>query len=201
MSFIMRFILVLLIVVTSVYSSFGQNRMDQTVAALEDTTASAVPMMVDSIVELKPLFMTPKKTGLFSAIIPGLGQYHNKQYWKIPIIYVGIGAAAYIISDNLKNYNAFRKEYAGRLSQDPNFVSKFPEYRDEITIKSAQDFYRRNLDLSVLITGLGYTLQVIDAVVFAHLKGFDISEDISLNYKPVMTPQGGLGFGLVMNFK
>lgn len=198
----MRSVLLFIFFIALCKTSFGQTRMDKTVAALEDTTTTKrVEVAVDSVVELKPLFMTPKKTGLFSAIVPGLGQYHNKQYWKIPVIYVGVGVAAYFIADNLKNYNAFRKEYAGRLSNDPSFVSKFPEYRDDNTIKSAQDFYRQNLDLTVLITGLGYTLQVIDAVVFAHLKGFDISEDISLNYKPVMTPQGGIGFGLVMNFK
>jgi hypothetical protein len=145
-------------------------------------------------------FITPKKTALFSAIVPGLGQYYNKQYWKIPVIYALVGAAVYFVNDNLKNYNAFRKEYAGRINNDPDFVSQFPQYQDIGTIQSAQDYYRRNLDLTVLLTGVGYTLQVIDAVVFAHLKGFDISEDISLNARPVLMPNGGVGFGLVMKF-
>ncbi|MBS1688467.1 MAG: hypothetical protein JSS96_07065, partial [Bacteroidetes bacterium] len=43
----------------------------------------------------------PKKAGLYSAIVPGLGQLYNRQYWKIPVIYVGIGVAAYFIQDNL----------------------------------------------------------------------------------------------------
>lgn len=145
-------------------------------------------------------FLTPKKIGLFSAIVPGMGQLYNKQYWKAGVVYVGVGAAVYFMVDNMKNYNALRKEYAGRSSNDPNYKIQFPEYSDIGTIKLARDYYRRNLDLTVLLTGLGYTLQILEAVVSAHLKGFDISEDISLNARPVLTPQGGLGFGLVMKF-
>ncbi len=161
--------------------------------------ASLPPVGITDAADTTP-FVTPKKTALFSAIVPGLGQFYNKQYWKIPVIYALVGAAVYFLNDNSKNYNAFRREYAGRQSKDPNFVSQFPQYQDIATIAAAQDYYRRNLDLSILLTGVGYTLQVIDAVVFAHLKGFDISEDISLNARPVITPQGGLGFGLVMKF-
>lgn len=167
----------------------------------QDTTfvPAALPPVSVAAADTTP-FVTPKKTALFSAVIPGLGQFHNKHYWKIPVIYVLIGAAVYFVHDNSKNYNAFRQEYAGRLSNDPNYVWQFPQYENLSTIQSAKDYYRRNLDLTFLLTGVGYTLQVIDAVVFAHLKGFDISEDISLNARPVLMPQGGLGIGLVMKF-
>ncbi|WP_118976163.1 DUF5683 domain-containing protein [Taibaiella koreensis] len=161
-------------------------------------TPAQLPPVPVAVADTMP-FVTPKKIALFSAIVPGLGQYYNKQYWKIPVIYALVGTAIYFVNDNLKNYNAFRRELAGRRS-NPNFVRQFPQYTDEGTLQSAQDYYRRNLDLTVLLTGVGYTLQVIDAVVFAHLKGFDISEDISIRYRPVVMPSGALGFGLVMNF-
>lgn len=179
----------------------GAQQLADSAAKHRDTTfvPAALPAVSINAVDTAP-FVTPKKTALFSAIVPGLGQYYNKQYWKIPVIYALVGAAVYFVSDNLKNYNAFRKEYAGRINNDPDFVSQFPQYQDIGTIQSAQDYYRRNLDLTVLLTGVGYTLQVIDAVVFAHLKGFDISDDISLNARPVLMPNGGVGFGLVMKF-
>lgn len=159
---------------------------------------AALPAVSPAIVAADTLpFVTPKKTALFSAIVPGLGQYYNKQYWKIPVIYALVGTAIYFVNDNLKSYNAYRKEAAGR--QDPNYQQQYPQL-NEATLKSAQDYYRRNLDLTVLLMGVGYTLQVIDAVVFAHLKGFDISEDISIRYRPVLMPNGGLGMGLVLNF-
>lgn len=144
-------------------------------------------------------FVTPKKAGLFSAILPGLGQMYNRQYWKVPIIYAGVGVAAYFINDNLKNYNEFRSIYIGRTNNDPDAFLKYPEYSYE-TVKGAMDYYRRYLDLSVLFTALGYTLQIMDAIVFAHLKNFDISPDISLHFRPVSMPGHGLGMGLVMNF-
>jgi len=197
-----RIIFFFFLLIHSTGSLWAQQPAD-TVSRQGDTMlvpSALPPMQVEAInpaTDTTP-FITPKKTALFSAIVPGLGQYYNKQYWKIPVIYVLVGAAIYFVQDNLKNYNAFRKEYIGR--QNPNYVQQFPQYTDRSTIKSAQDYYRRNLDLTVLLTGLGYTLQVLDAVVFAHLKGFDISEDISLNARPVLTPQGGVGFGLVMKF-
>jgi hypothetical protein len=159
---------------------------------------TTVPVNLDSLV--KTPFVTPKKAALFSAILPGLGQYYNKQYWKIGVIYAGVGTAAYFVNDNLKNYNKFRRWYAGYLNNDAKIIAEAGPY-SQTNAKDAMDYYRRNLDLTVLFTALGYTLQVMDAVVFAHLKNFDISEDITLRARPVLMPQGGIGFGLVMNFK
>lgn len=184
--------------------AIAQQGGDSVTTTVRDTVITpadipAVQTMAGIKADTTP-FITPKKTALFSAIVPGLGQIYNKQYWKTGLIYVGVGAAVYFLADNMKNYNAFRKEYAGRSSNDPNYKIQFPEYKDINTIMLARDYYRRNLDLTVLLTGVGYVLQVVDAVVFAHLKGFDISEDISLNARPVLTPQGGVGFGLIMQF-
>jgi hypothetical protein len=200
-----KIILFLSIIIFWAGRSAAQQKPDP-VAVAKDTVldVSKIPPVsmakANAVADTTP-FVTPKKTGLFSAIVPGLGQYHNKQYWKIPVIYALVGASVYFLQDNIKNYNDFRIEYAGRLSPSPGFVSKFPQFDNNGQVKDAMDYYRKNLDLTVLFTALGYTLQIIDAVVFAHLKGFDMSEDISLNMRPVMTPQGGLGFGLVMNFK
>lgn len=199
-----RIIILFLLFTTLYHHSFGQRPTGDGIAVNKDSLAGKGRVkgeeMMDSMVITKPAFVTPKKAALFSAIVPGLGQLHNKHYWKIPVIYVGVGVAVYFVQDNLKNYNAYRKEYAGRLSQSPTFVNKFPEYGKITDIKALQDYYRRNLDLTVLLTAAGYMLQVMDAVVFAHLRGFDISEDISLNARPVLMPQGGMGVGLVMKF-
>jgi hypothetical protein len=198
-----RVLTIFILVIISANSSFAQQKMDS-LSRKRDTTL--VPASLPAVSEAKANivadttpFVTPKKTALFSAVVPGLGQFHNKQYWKIPVIYGLIGVSVYFLNDNIKNYNAFRREAAGRASLDPDFESKFPQYNDG-AVKDAQDYYRRNLDLTALLTAVGYTLQVIDAVVFAHLKGFDISDDISLNLRPVLMPQGGAGFGLVMKF-
>lgn len=145
--------------------------------------------------------ISPKRTGLYSAILPGLGQAFNHQYWKIPIIYAGAAVAAYYIYDNRKNYNDFRSVYIGRISNDPDAFRQHPELTSISQVEDAMNYYRHYLDLSVVFSVAGYALQIMDAVVFANLKGFDISPDISLRVRPVIYNTGGAGLGLVMNFK
>ncbi len=89
--------------------------------------------------------------------------------------------------------------YAGRLSNDPTALATKPDMPIE-NVKILMDSYRQDLDLTVLLSAVGYGLQVMDALVFAHLKNFDISDDISLRFKPLALPYNTVGFGLVMNF-
>lgn len=144
----------------------------------------------------------PKKAGMYSAILPGSGQFYNRQYWKVPAIYVGAAAAGYFINFNLTNYQKYRKAYYTRIDNDPTTVDTDIETKKYTTenLKQLQDQYRKWLDMTVLLTALGYTVQVIDAIASAHLKNFDISRDISLRIQPVAQPNY-IGMGLAVNFK
>mgnify|MGYP000960058521 CR=1 FL=1 len=144
----------------------------------------------------------PKKAGMYSAILPGSGQFYNRQYWKVPAIYVGVAAAGYFINFNLTNYQKYRKAYYTRIDNDPTTVDTDIETKKYTTenLKQLQDQYRKWLDMTVLFTALGYTVQVIDAIASAHLKNFDISRDISLRIQPVAQPNY-IGMGLAVNFK
>ncbi|GEM_PF-2378204 len=159
-----------------------------------------VNLLQDSVDVKRERILIPKKAGLYSALIPGLGQIYNKQYFRAAAVYVAAGAAVYFFVDNTKNYRAYRKEFAGMSGSNPNFVRQFPQY-NETQIAGQRDYYKRYLDLTGLLTGVGYALQVMEALSSAHLKGFDISNDISMRIRPVVVPQGGIGVGLVMNFK
>ena len=167
-----------------------------------DTEIKQVQRNEDTLKVIPKIWMTPKKVALFSGILPGLGQAYNGQYWKIPIIYAGFGVAGYFIADNLKDYNAFRQIYAGRVSGDYSVDLKYPRYADYSmdVIKNARDYSRKNLDITVLVTALVYGLQIVDALVYAQLKNFDMSPDISFRTKAVTYPTGGVGIGIVMNF-
>lgn len=146
----------------------------------------------------QPFQPNPKKAGLYSAILPGAGQLYNKQYWKIPLIYAGVGAAVYFIQFNTEKYQTYRKAYIASLEgREHEFTGKY----DQSALKQLQDGYKRYLDMTLLLTAVGYTLQVIDAVVFAHLKNFDVSPDISMRMAPVSYPNGGAGLGLVFSLK
>ncbi|RYZ49327.1 MAG: hypothetical protein EOP49_16520, partial [Sphingobacteriales bacterium] len=124
----------------------------------------------------QPGYPNPKKAGLYSAILPGSGQLYNKQYWKIPLIYAGAATAVYFIKFNTEQYQKYRSAYIASLE---GRTHEFTNIYDAAALKQLQDGYKRYLDMTVLFTALGYTLQVIDAIVFAHLKNFDVSRDIS----------------------
>jgi hypothetical protein len=165
-----------------------------------DTTSVAV---VDTVTEIKsdtvkegPFQPNPKRAGLYSALLPGLGQIYNRQYWKLPIVYAGLGVATYFFIDNLNTYQIYRKAYIGRINN--NFpTDEFVDIYSQPQLKQLQEDYNGYMNMTVLYTSLGFVLQIIDAITSAHLKNFDISRDISL--RPMVTPKG-MGMGLVVNF-
>ncbi len=145
-----------------------------------------------------PFQPNAKRAGLYSAILPGLGQFYNRQYWKVPVIYAGLAVAGYFINDNLTNYRAYRKAYIGRIN-NPYPTDKYVRVYTVDQLQQLQDQYSKFLNMSVLFTGIGYTLQIVEAMTGAHLKNFDISRDISLHMQPVIYPNA-VGMGLVVNF-
>jgi hypothetical protein len=152
-------------------------------------------------VVLKPRFEPDaKKAGLYSALIPGMGQIYNRQYWKASIIYVGLGVATYFIIKNNNDYNRYRKAYVSRLSNNPNSTDEFKGILSTEAIKQYQDDSKKYLDMTVLFTVIGYAGQVMEAIAAAHLHNFDVSKDVSLHISPIVTPNQTIGMSLVMNF-
>ncbi|HNQ61224.1 MAG TPA: DUF5683 domain-containing protein [Bacteroidia bacterium] len=139
------------------------------------------------------------KIALQSAILPGLGQASNHKYWKIPIIYAGFGALVYFIDSNDKNYKLYKTAFLYRNDNDSLTIDQFPNFTTD-DIKVRKDYYRRNRDLSYILTAVLYSLNIIDAYVDAQLRNFDISEDLSLRTDPFMgtlqhgEPVAGLRF-------
>jgi len=125
-----------------------------------------------------------KKASLYSAIIPGAGQIYTEKYWKIPIIYSGLIASAYYIKQNNDQYKLYRSTYLNRINNDNNTDQFQGEYSNQDLV-ILTDFYRRNREVSTLLFTLTYLLNIIDASVSAHLFSFDVSEDLSMNIKPI----------------
>ena len=134
----------------------------------------------------------PKVAARRSALIPGWGQAYNKKYWKIPIVYGGLGVTGYIFVNNIKIYKEYKFAYSARVkAQPPTLDSTDYNQLDNIykvlspnSIRSARDEFRRYVDYSALIFILLWGLNVVDAAVDAHLKNFDISPDLSLQLRP-----------------
>lgn len=165
--------------------------------------ADAAPVEQDvadtSMVKLKKVFVpNPKKAGMYASILPGSGQFYNRQYWKLPLVYAILGTAGYFIKYNYDKYTLYKKAYISRLDATTE-NDQFPLYT-VADIKRLQDSYRKDLDVIVLLTAVGYAAQILDAVASAHLKNFDISPDISMRMQPVLQDNYA-GVGLVFNFK
>jgi hypothetical protein len=125
------------------------------------------------------------KAAVFSAVLPGLGQAYNKKYWKIPIIYAGFAVFGYFVASNNKEFQKYKEAYIytanGDTSYNPNpYIGKY----NQTQLKEGMDFYERNRDLSIILTGLWYTLNILEAYVDAHFFNYDISDDISMHVGP-----------------
>lgn len=154
------------------YAAFAQISDDLKV---KDERAIVVQDSILAQNEYDPL--APSKAAFYSAVVPGLGQAYNKKYWKIPIIYAGIGTGIYFYNQNTKDYNRFRDAYKRRLAgfQDDEFQG----ISDDRLI-DAQRTASRNRDVSIIVSIAFYLLNIIDANVDAHLRQYNISDDLSL---------------------
>jgi len=143
--------------------------------------------------QLNPL--SPAKAAFYSAVLPGLGQVYNKQYWKIPLVYGSIGAGVYFYLQNSKEYERYRSAYFNRKNGLPD---EFPEYNENVLI-DAQKYYRRQRDTSMMLTILAYFLNVIDANVSAHLKQWNVNDHLSFKMNQ-FRHNHRLAIGLALNF-
>lgn len=166
-----------------------------------------------------------KKATTLACICPGAGQIYNRSYWKVPFVVGGFAAMVYCIDWNNRGYQRFKKAYSLRAAYDeamsnynsdpdlyPRPEGSTDEFRGRYAasfLKNLRDNYRRNRDLCIIITAGIYLLQIVDAHVDAHLKDYDISDDLSMTIEPKIdytyVPMAGghrpiYGFNINVNF-
>ncbi len=124
----------------------------------------------------------PRIATLRSAILPGFGQVYNEKYWKVPIIYGGLGASAYFIRRNTKRFKEYRSALVARNKSGVS--DPYQGIYNEQQLNTLKETYRRWRDLSYISLFAVYVLQVVDANVDAHLYDFDVSDDLSLRIQP-----------------
>ena len=159
--------------------------------------------------KIRKLNSKPRRAAIMSAIVPGAGQIYNKQYWKAPIAWIGLGAAGYLYYQNLTFFNDFKAEYAKLADSDPTTTSNIiingyhTANRSADQLARERDSYRYYRDLDMFIFIGIYALNIIDANVGAHLKEFNINEDLSLKVKPLFYANINRQFtaGLTLNFR
>jgi hypothetical protein len=180
----------------------AQQKKDTVVIAPQtsaDTTGKNILSVKDSTTKKH----SPKKATFRSAVLPGWGQAYNKKYWKIPIVYGALGTTAVIFFYNLKTYKDLKQAYIYISDTIPSnndlIKSEFKNLSPE-SIRAYRNSFRQNVDYSVLFFLVFWGLNVVDATVDAHLKAFDVSNDITLKVKPNLKLNTA-GISLVFNLK
>ena len=194
--------------------------IDKVAALLSDSVPASV---ADSAV-VKEKKHSPKLAGWLS-VVPGLGQAYNKKYWKIPIDYVGHIAAGYCVYHFSSLYANYRDECRNRYNGDPSFEpnpralyirvfkmmnkKREPSFDPELSIDNIKGYrqsYQRNMQISIIALTLWYFINILDAVVDAHLMSFDVSNNLALqitpdfNTNPTLTKQT-IGLSFTFNIK
>lgn len=150
-----------------------------------------------------------KKATIFSAVVPGAGQIYNhiampkgkkKAYWKVPLIYAGLGATTYFALKNNSEQRAIKAEY--RFRQDNSFSNDQNYFNYDF--QGLETLYNQKVtrrDLFFIGLGFVYLLQVADAAVEAHFVNFDVSDDLSMSFRPAFLPSNHVGMTLALKFK
>ena len=157
-------------------------------SAVKKTAAKKINLLTDTAKKYNPNVAVMR-----SLMLPGWGQATNKKYWKIPLVYGALGTTAYIFFRNIRQYKDARNAYIlasdtfpanDILIKQPYFSIKDQPER----IRVFRNQVRQNIDYSVLFFIAFWGLNVADAAVDAHLKTFDVSDDLSLRIKAGYSP-------------
>ena len=135
---------------------------------------------------------SPAKAAYYSAVLPGLGQIYNKKWWKVPIVYAGLGGIGYAIYYTADRKNLYRDEYLARTR--PGYGALNPELAqitDNAQLLTRKNNTRRYMHLSIIVGCLWYVLNIVDANVDAHLIDYDenIKDDLSFEVHPYLQLQ------------
>jgi hypothetical protein len=121
-------------------------------------------------------YKSPGKAAIYSAALPGLGQFYNESYLKIPVIY---GVGAFFLYEYLsydKKFNDYSNRFDMSITTDnPNGNNYYKTYRE---------YYRDQRDAFLWYGGFLYLLNVLDAFIDAHLYSFDVSDNLSIRVGP-----------------
>lgn len=167
-----------------------------TINAQTDSLIVADTGIPDTANHVKKL--DPRKALLYSAAFPGLGQIYNGKYWKLPFVYGGFAISVSVVY----YYQDIYHHYLNELYIFKN-TGKFPSGRSEENVRYIIDKARRNRDYYMIVSGVWYFLQIVDAHVDAHLQEFKINKELKVSLNPSMQQNTLIGrtTGFSITFK
>lgn len=141
----------------------------------------------------KKVYSHARRATLMSVFLPGLGQAYNKKYWKIPIIYAGLGGFTYMYIFNNQEYTYYRDNL--RAITDNNPATENLTFYNQDQLKVLKDQYKKSRDLAIFGFFAIYALNIIDANVDGHLVSFDVSDNLGVHIDPWYNLHPGHSFG------
>ena len=165
--------------------------------------ASYIYFIGDGAINYKAETNKIKKATTLSTICPGAGQFYNGSYWRVPIVVGGLATMFYIIDWNNRGYKRFQLAYdmssaytaaLAAWNQDPNRIeADKPQANDEFrgsqspeALRNWRNMFRRSRDLAIILTGLVYLFNIVDAHVDAQLKDWEVNDDLSVIIAPTL---------------
>lgn len=138
---------------------------------------------------------SPKMATIMSACLPGLGQVYNGKWWKVPIVYAGLGGLGYMAYSNHYEYRSYLHAYEYRTGDLPEGTT-LNQHETELAnssysenqLQTYKESYRRSFELYTILTVAWYGLNILDACVDGHLYSYDISDDLSFSIDPYLKP-------------
>ncbi len=148
--------------------------------ALGFSIASYMYFLADGTLNYPGTVDHVKKATTLSTVLPGAGQVYNKTYWKLPVVIGGGAALVYVINWNNRGYQRFLRAYNDWIDDDNNTLVEEGLLSMGLEgVTNMKNGYRRSRDLAIILTGLFYVIQIVDAHATAHMKTYDVSDDLS----------------------
>ncbi|RME92969.1 MAG: hypothetical protein D6772_16360 [Bacteroidetes bacterium] len=147
-------------------------------------TPDSVPVKGDLL--LVDRTYEPRKALLW-ALIPGGGQVYNRRWWKVPLVFGGFTSVLAVLEYNQTNYQRFKRAYDQKLAGNEHEFSGTIIDDERRLLNFRNQFNKGRQSAYFYLIGL-YLAQGVEAYVDAHLRNFDIDEDLSL--RPALVPAG-----------
>jgi len=154
----------------------------------------------------------PGKSMLLSLALPGTGQIYNKSYLRVPFVYAAVGGMTYVLNARTREYNCLRDAYIAAVDQvpyvptskcPPKLAANIVQITDPARLRILRDQANSNRQLAIVGFTLVWLANGIDAFVDAHLKEFDIDDNLTLHTGLKMSddPFAPVRYGIFVTLK
>ena|ERR1700761_25127 len=178
----------------------GKSKTDKKLRAkLDSVKANPIVPKVKEKVYHPDSNHSPHKAVMHSLMVPGWGQVYNRQYWKVPLIYTGLGLFVSVYVFNQQNYSITLKIAQDREkgitpapgAKEYTLFNQYQQYNISTqAIDDAVAGYKRNEELGIFGFVAIWGIQMIDAYIDAKFQHtYSIDNNLSLKVSPSLMNQ------------